>query len=158
MRGEGTTELHGFRELDETFYELGKALGKGVLRRVGTAALQPMAEKARAGVRERSGFLKKTIRVGTTLARSQRKDARATGEGPRMDPQNDVRVSMGPGQDPAAITEEFGKYNQAANPFMRPAWEAEAAPTIQRVATGLWPEIEKTAARRARRMAAASGG
>ena len=154
----GSVDLSGFRELDETFTELGKTLGKGVLRRVGRAALEPMAEKARGKVRKRSGFLKKTITVGTTLSRSQRPKARRSGATFRLDAVDGVNVYMGPGQDPAAITEEFGKFNQAASPYMRPAFEAEAIPTINRVGDGLWPEIEKTAARRARRLARKAAG
>lgn len=156
----GSVELSGFRELDETFYELGKTLGKGVLRRVGTKALEPMAERARAAVAVRKGFLQRSIHVGTRLARSQRqKPSRIAGGGSfRLDAKDDVTVHMGPGQDPAAITEEFGKYNQAPAPFMRPAFDAEAEPTIRRVGDGLWPEIEKTAARRARKLARQAGG
>jgi len=154
----GSVELSGFRELDETFYELGKTLGKGVLRRVGTKALEPMAERARAAVAVRKGFLQRSIHVGTRLARSQRQRVRREGSTFRLDASDDVSVYMGPGQDPAAITEEFGKYNQAPAPFMRPAFDAEAEPTIRRVADGLWPEIEKTAARRARKLARQAGG
>lgn len=155
----GSVELDGFKELDATFYELGKTLGKGVLRRVGLKALEPMAERAREKVAVRKGFLKRSIHVGTRLAKSQRtRPTRLSGGGSfRQDAQDGVTVYMGPGQDPAAITEEFGKYNQAPDPFMRPAFDAEAEPTIKRVADGLWPEIEKTAARRARKLAKAAG-
>lgn len=160
MAGE-TVKLDGFRELDSTFYDLGKTLGKNVLRRVGRAALEPMADHARAIVAERTGTLKRQITVGTTLARSQRsaKPTRAPGGGNfKQDAQNDVRVHMGPGQDPAAIQEEFGNAHQAADPFMRPAFDAEAQNTIQRVAGGLWPEIERAAAKRARKAAKKAAG
>lgn len=161
MDDAGSVELEGFRELDDTFYALGKALGKGVLRRVGRRALEPMAEHARASVAVRTGRLKRSIHVGTVLAKSQRAKGpvRIAGTGEfRADPLNDVTVYMGPGQDPAAIQEEFGNAHQAADPFMRPAFDAEAVATIKRVADGLWPEIEKTAARRARKLARQAGG
>lgn len=154
----GSVDLSGFKELDDTFYDLGKTLEKGVLRRVGVKALEPMAEVAREKVRKRTGFLGRTIHVGTRLAKSQRtKATRGTG-GFRQEAKDGVSVYMGPGQDPAAITEEFGKYNQEATPYMRPAFDAEAIGTIDRVGEGLWPEIEKTAARRARKLAKQAGG
>lgn len=154
----GSVTLSGFRELDETFTDLGKTLGKGVLRRVGIKALEPMAERARAAVAVRKGFLQRSIHVGTRLARSQKQRVRREGGSFRLDAKDDVTVHMGPGQDPAAITEEFGKFNQAPDPFMRPAFDAEAVGTIDRVGKGLWPEIEKTAARRARKLARQAGG
>lgn len=147
----GSVTLSGFRELDDTFYDLGKTLGKGVLRRVGTKALEPMADVARAKVAVRKGFLKRSIHVGTRLARSQRAKARRDGGSFRLDGQDGVTIYMGPGQDPAAIQEEFGNVRQAADPFMRPAFDQEAQNTIKRVADGLWPEIDKTAARARRR-------
>lgn len=153
----GDVVLSGFRELDDTFYDLGKTLGKGVLRRVAKSALEPMAEVARGAVRERTGFLKRTIIVGTRLAKSQRTKPARDGKTFRQEAQDGITMYMGPGQDPAAITEEFGKYNQAASPFMRPAFDAQAIPTIDRVAKGLWPEINKTAARRARKLAKQAG-
>lgn len=154
----GSVTLSGFRELDETFDALGKTLGKGVLRRVGTKALEPMAERARASVRVRKGFVQRSIHVGTRLARSQKQRVRREGGSFRLDAKDDVSVYMGPGQDPAAITEEFGKFDQAPSPYMRPAFDAEAVGTIDRVGKGLWPEIEKTAARRARKLARQAGG
>lgn len=158
LSDKGTVDLAGFRELDGTFYDLGKTLEKGVLRRVAIKSLQPMAEVAREKVRTRGGFVQRSIHVGTRLAKSQRTKATRSGGSFRQDAQDEVTVYMGPGQDPAAITEEFGKYNQAANPYMRPAFDAQAVGTIDRVGEGLWPEIEKTAARRARKLARAAGG
>ena len=161
MADSGEVTLDGFRQLDDTFYALGKALGKGVLRRVGRKALEPMAEHARAAVKVRTGRLQRSIHVGTVLAKSQRGKGptRVAGTGDfRMDPSNDVMVYMGPGQDPAAIQEEFGNAHQSADPFMRPAFDAEAEATIKRVADGLWPEIEKTAARKAKRDAKRAAG
>jgi len=154
----GSVELSGFRELDDTFYDLGKTLGKNVLRRVGTKALEPMADHARALVGVRRGFLKRSIHVGTSLAKSQRAKASRSGGAFRLDAQDGVTIYMGPGQDPAAITEEFGKFDQAPDPYMRPSFDAEAMNTIQRIADGLWPEIDKAAARRARKLAKQARG
>ena len=148
-------KMDGFRQLDETFYELGKTLGKGILRRVGRSALEPMANVARAKVAVRTGNLQRDIKVGVTLAKSQRSKARRSAGGGdfRLDAKNGVTVYMGPGQDPAAIQEEFGNNHQAADPFMRPAFDAEAENTVTRIGQGLWPEIAKTAQRRATKLA-----
>ncbi len=114
-----------------------------------------MAERARSLVKVRTGVLQRQIHVGTKLARSQRVGSKRSSGG--QDAKNGVTVHMGPGQDPAAIQEEFGNSNQAPDPFMRPAFDAEAQGTIDRVASGLWPEIEKAAAKRARRIARKAG-
>lgn len=148
-------KISGFKELSAALQELGKSTGRNVLRRVARDGLEPMAEVARAKMAERTGEMKRSTHVGTRLARSQRVGAaRAMGGGKfKSDPSQTVRMHMGPGQQPQAITEEFGTFNVKANPSMRPAFDGEAEATINRIADGLWPEIEKAAKRKAKKAA-----
>ena len=45
----------------------------------------------------------------------------------------------------------------APQPFLRPAFDAEAKPTIDRLAAAMWTEIDKSAKRAARKAAKAKG-
>lgn len=154
MAGTVTIKIDGLRELDSALGELSKAAAKGVLRRVGKAALMPMAEAAEENAPVLTGHLKASITVGTKLTSRQTRLAK------QADRKDFVTVYMGP-NDPAAVPQEFGTVDDPPQPFMRPAFAAEAENTIKRVADGLRPEIETAAARaraRALKKAAASGG
>lgn len=162
LRGSGmpreSVQLSGFPELKAALFELGKSTGKNVLRRVGREMLRPMHEDAKAGARRRSGDLEKSIIIGTRLAPSQRGSInRAVGGGQfRADASNSVNLYMGPGQNPQAITEEFGKYNQSPHPYMRPAFDTHASPAIHRAGQLLWDAVSKAAARKAKKAAKAA--
>lgn len=146
--------VEGGPQLASALRSLGKTPGKNVLRRVGKKRLEPMAENARGRVAERRGDLKKSITVGTRLARSQKTKARGVYVGGgrfRREAKNNVEVYMGPGQQPQAITEEFGTFNQTASPFMRPAFDQEAPAVIPGLGRDIWQEIEKTAQRAAKK-------
>lgn len=54
-----------------------------------------------------------------------------------------------------SVMQEFGTEKMAANPFMRPGFDATAELVIRRVGQTLGPEIEKSAARLAKRQAKA---
>jgi HK97 gp10 family phage protein len=151
-------EISGFRELNQAIVELGKTTGKNVLRRVARKRLMPMRDAAEANAPERTGILKSRIIVGTRLARSQRgaRGVHTGGGNFRTDAKNGIRMHMGPGQEPQAIQSEFGNFRQAAQPFMRPAFDAEAEPAIDGIGDDLWTEIAATAARAARKAARAA--
>ena len=148
-------KVDGLRELDAALGDLaeeyGKAAGKAVLRRVADKALQPMAETARSLAPddpETGGHdLKASIAVGGKLNKTQANVARKD--------QNKSTVTRYMGtNDPAGMQQEFGNVNHGPQAFMRPAFEAHAEGAIKIVATELGPEIEKTAARLAKRRAA----
>lgn len=60
-----------------------------------------------------------------------------------------------PGIAGVSVMQEFGTDKMAANPYMRPAMDAELPRAPQRIGEALWPIIEKTAARLARKAARA---
>lgn len=151
----GSVKIEGARELVAALQDLGKSTGKNVLRRVGRKRLEPMRDAAAAKIRERSGAAKRSIKVGTKLAKSQRaaRGVHVGGGQFRADPKNDVTIYMGPGQNPEAITEEFGTFNQEPHPYMRPAFDSEAQGVVDGIADDLWVEIRKAAARAAKKAA-----
>lgn len=147
-------KVEGFKALEAALAELpSKAAGKAVLRRVGLRALKPVAEMAadlapidadpKSSPKRPPGTLKRSYKVGTRLNRRQARMARKEGK-------SSVEVYAGT-NDPAGVQNEFGNVHQGAKPHLRPAWEQEQGATLVRVADELGPEIEKTAARLAKR-------
>jgi HK97 gp10 family phage protein len=138
-------KLTGFKELHAALGELPKATENGVLRRVATKALEPMAEDARRRAPVDDGTLRDSIHVGTKLSKGARAAA-------RKDPVEGVRVFMG-SSGRNAIPREFGSSRSPAHPYMRPAWDAGKDRLLDDVMTGLATEIDKTATRLAKRRA-----
>lgn len=160
-----TVKVEGLREAEAALEALGKSLGRGVLRRVAKRALQPIAEDARAAVEastEGTGDLSESIAVSGSLSKAQKKDARG-------DTKSFVEMHVGAGSLTQAITQEFGTGERfqkksgksvgsvVAEPFMRPAWDAHKAGLPAQVGADLWADIEKTAARKAKRDAKKAG-
>src|SRR3546814_3390562 len=85
------------------------------------------------------------IDVSTRLARSQAGDKGALAP---------VEMYVGPGQHPQAITQEFGTFKEAAQPFMRPAWDAQRVHALDIIGTALGIELDKAAKRYAKKVAA----
>lgn len=148
-------KIDGLRELDAALGELPKATAKGVLRRVGKKALQPMASTARSLAPDDPSTggvdLRASVIVGTKLNKRQASMARKD-EGKAF-----VTVYMGT-NDPAGVQQEFGNVNHGPQSFMRPAFSQHARGTIDIVAKELGGEIEKTAKRRAARLAKKAAG
>nr|WP_280923346.1 HK97-gp10 family putative phage morphogenesis protein [Rhizobium halophytocola] len=131
------------RELEKALKELPKATAKNVVRKVLKAAAEPIAEAGRANAQVREGNLKASYGVGTKLTRRQRKTSKK---------ESPVEVYAGP-NDPAAIQTEFGNEHQAAEPHLRPAWDANKAKALQLISDGLALEIQKSTDRLARKAA-----
>lgn len=165
-------QLEGWRELEAALADLGKSLGKGVLRRVGIRALTPMAEDARAKAPndpETPESIAETIIVTTRRPAGAKSAAQrafgavraagggvAEGRAAAKAAGGAVEVFMGPNRDPKAVQQEFGNSRHGPQPFMRPAFAAGAQDALDAVAGDLGAEIEKTAQRRAARLARAA--
>lgn len=138
-------KVEGLVELDQALGELASiGQAKGVLRRVGREALKPFDDSWRAKAPREEGHLAQSGGIGSRLTRSQRKAHRRT---------STVEIFAGPGGHPAAVQQEFGNENHPAQPFVRPAWDETQDQVLAHVAEGLGAEIEKTAARNARKAA-----
>ncbi len=153
----GTFSTSGFADLDRALAEIEKAAtAKAIMRRSLKRAAQPIADMAAAAAPELSGQLGKSVAVSTKLSKRQKAKHRKMFKNDKAA----VEMFVGAGPLSSAHTQEFGTEHNAPQPFMRPAWDAEGKPTVDRLGKEMWSELEKTAKRAAAKAArlAAKGG
>ena len=138
-------KVEGFKELARALEELPKATARNVLTRVLLSAAKPTHEAAQAKAPRLTGRLQTSVVVGKQLTRRQKADARK--EGPQF---AEVHVGTASGH---GIPQEFGTAFHPAQPFMRPAWDANQGRALEIIKTELGGAIEKAAARRAKKLA-----
>lgn len=141
-----TVRISGLKELDRALGQLPKSTAKSVLRRTLKEAAEPMAQTARGMAPVEEHHLVESIDVSTKLNRRQR----------RLHKKNNAKTfqDMFVGtNNPAGVQQEFGNDRHPAQPFMRPAFDQEKKPTLDRIANSLWHEIDKSAKRLARKQA-----
>ena len=174
-------KVEGLRELESSLAELTRAGAAGVLRRTARQALGPVASAARNMAPVEFGDLRDSIIVSDRLAKGKRSAGKAAfAETLRAGGSKEqaraaliaanraaksgalsIEMHAGPGQHPQAITQEFGTGFHPPQPFMRPAWDANKGAVLTEVKRALGAEIDKAAARAARkalRAAAKAGG
>lgn len=137
--------IDGLRELEAALANLPKATGKNVLRRVLKKAAEPIAADAEANAPRGTGHLVRDVAVASRLTKRQAGLARKEGK-------SDVEVHIGV-RDPAGVQNEYGNINHGPQPFMRPAWDANKDAALRSISDDLGTEIEKAAARLARKAA-----
>jgi len=144
--------MTGMRELDAALVALPKSAARTTLRRVLKLAAKPMVQAAKDKAPKLTRALEESIVAGTKLTKRQQKFAKADGKS-----SSEIYVGT---SDPAGIPQEFGTFDQHAQPFMRPAWEETKNPALTIISTELEKEIEKTRLRIAAKAAraAAAGG
>lgn len=153
-------KIEGAGDIERALAELARGTAKGVMRRSMKKALKPVKEAAEA-----SPF---TIAVTSKLSDRQQRDARADRA------RDKLTLYVGPVQEdgsdaPHAHLYEFGtapryhrksgKYVGAmmADPFMRPAWDANKDQVLAILKKEVWSEIEKTVERVRRKAEKAAG-
>lgn len=146
-----TVEVEGLAELETALRELPDATARNVLRRVAKKVLEPVAAHARSLAPVAEGRLVRSIVVGDKLSRRQKSQFQ------REDP-NDVVMFVGAGALPQAHMQEFGTVDMPPQPFLRPAWDSNKGAVLDSIKGDMWAEIEKAAARLARKAAKLSGG
>lgn len=143
--------VEGLRELDHALGELPKSMAKATLRRTGLKVLQPVADTMEALAPDDPATggndLRSRIGVGTKLSPRQAKLNRKV-EGKAF-----VEVYAGAGPLPQAHLQEFGTVNHPPQPFARPAWDQHKGGLLPAISKELWAEIQKSAARLAKRLA-----
>lgn len=130
-----------------------KALGdKGAIKRTAERALkraaEPIRDKAKELAPKDERHLEESISIGRAIQAFQRTssgDVVRTFVG--IDESKDARLHI------YASVDEFGTESHPAQPYMRPAWEAEKMTAFNLVKDTLDEEIIKTAARQARKRA-----
>lgn len=147
-------KVEGLDSLNDTLSEMSKGLAKGALTRIAVAALKdefvPVAKSlAPDDPATQGNDLKESIIAGPASKLNARQK--------KLNKQRDDR-SFGEGfagtDDPAGVMQEFGTVNHGPQPFMRPALDTTQGAILDHVARNAWPEVEKTAKRAAKRLAA----
>lgn len=136
--------IEGLRECEDALRELPKATARNVLLRVLKAQGQPIAQAGMANAPKETGELSESYTVGTKLLRRQKRMHKK---------ESPVEVFVGPTPHPKSVQTEFGNAHQAPHPHLRPAWDANWRRVLEGIKAALAAEIEKTAARLARKAA-----
>lgn len=153
-------KVEGFRDMERALADLKRTTARAVTRRAMKTALEPVASMAGSLTDDYD------IAIGTTLAAHERAQSREDRA------RSVVTMYVGPVHPdgthaPEATFDEFGtvpRYHDSgryvgqilARPFMRPAWDANAAAVLTRLGEAMWAEIEKSVARAARKAARAT--
>lgn len=143
----GTVEFEGGREMELQLARLKQGTAKGAMRRALRTSAKPMAEMMANGARRMSGDLANSVTITSKLSARQASLHRKM----FSDQRSAVELSVGPGPNPQAITEEFGKFNQEPHPFVRPAWDADHMALLERLGQEMWKEITKAIGRAEKR-------
>lgn len=152
-------KVEGLAQLEQALFQLGST---STARRVGQRALlvaaEPMVDAIRALAPKDKGMLAESVKAqASTKNRSADTAEVVIGIDGSVQPPTVLTRKRGKGQyrDPGvmgvAVLQEFGDSKMAANPFLRPGFDATAEAVILRAGQTLGPEIEKAAARQARR-------
>lgn len=142
-------KLEGFKALDDALEELSKSARGGVLRRSLKNAAEPMAALASTfAPRGTTGNLSDSFIYSTKLNKRQAGQHRKA----FRDDKASVEGFVG-SNDPAAVQQEFGNQNHGPQPALRPAWDQDHGPFLDRLGAELAVEVGK-AVKRARAKAA----
>ena len=144
-------EVRGFKELDAALGELPKATGKNVLKRVAIKAMARIEQGMSARAPRDDGTLANSMRTQAVKATRQRGQV-------RFDAKNSVEVLTGPAPEGRlnranAGFQEYGTVKMGANAYARPTADAENENVVDDVRHMLATEIDKAAARIARKAA-----
>lgn len=144
MPKEQIIKVEGLKELQETLKELPGSLPSTVIRKALARAGEPIERAAATMAPKLTGALQRSIRVASKLSRRQRAIYRQ---------QSEYELFVGAGALVQAITQEFGTIENRAQPFMRPAWEANWRKSLEIFRAALAEEIEKARVKMARKAA-----
>ena len=147
----GTVRLEGFKELEAELAKLERpAARKASARRSLKKAAEPMVGVAQGmAPRGDTQTLAPSISIGTKLSKRQQGLHRKMFRNDRAA----VEMFVGAGPLSSAHTQEFGTINHGPQPFLRPAWDQEQKPMLERLKAELWIDIQKAVARAERRAA-----
>lgn len=146
-----TFKLEGLEQTVANLSDLPKATGRNVLRRVLRKNAEPVADTAARIAPHRTGRLSYSIAVSTQLTRRHK--------GAKI---NEVEVYIGPAAGLGTLNyasfDEFGTSDTPAFAFMRGAWYAHQNRVLTGITLDLKTEVEKAAARLARKAGRLAAG
>lgn len=146
-------EIEGFQEARETLQSLSKAVQKNAGRKALRVAAEIIASAVRANAAVSTDPNNKTpgsLRDSVTVSFSAKSFSRARNQRRQRRGTTTVEVIA---DDVAAVPNEYGTTNMAAQPFFRPAVDSSTDRAGQAFAAALKPEIEAAAQRAAKRSA-----
>jgi HK97 gp10 family phage protein len=147
-------KLEGLEETVANMEDLSKATNRNVLRRVLLKAGEPTADVASRLAPEERGVLSFSIVVSPQLTRRHK--------GEQRNRASEVEVYIGPAGGQGALFyaahQEFGTVLYPGQPYMRPGWESTKGLVLNLVTEGLKTEVDKAAARAARKVARFAAG
>jgi HK97 gp10 family phage protein len=169
QRSLGTFEMQGLKELEASLAELGKATARNVMTRALIKSAEPIKQAAISYAPRDQGNLAESITVSVkTAARSGKKAfseamkkgasraeagaaARTANKGAKGK-DSFSQIFIGPTRDGYyGMFNEFGTKKMAAQPFMRPAFDAGANQALATIKDNLVIEIEKARQRAAKK-------
>jgi len=166
-----TIKVEGLKELEDALLELPKATQGNILKRAVVAAAADFADHASRLAPKDKGKLATEIKVskpkiinaGTAAfaaamrggaTRAEAASAARTANRAAGGVGRSVITHVGPTQSAFyGVFQEFGTAHHAAQPFMRPTWDALKNSMLTTIAETLAAEIEKSRARLAKRAA-----
>lgn len=145
-----TVSFDGGKELLSALESLKPSLRKPVLRRAAMEALKPFLSEVKrlAPVAPVEGG---ALRDSYVIGGPTKLTPRAKGQARRLR-DSEVEVYAGT-SNPAGMLQEFGTYYQRAQPHARPAWVTTRGAVLKAFTVAVRFDIERTAARAAKRVA-----
>lgn len=158
--------IEGLEEIKEALAKLPKATARNVQVRVLMKNAKPIVETAQRLAPVRVGYLKKGIHATTKRPRGFKTDAarafakamamggdargaaKAAGTSP-------VYVFIGHDRHPEGMWQELGTKHHRPQPHLRPAFDQHKDEFLENVGKDIWAEIERAAARLAKKRAKA---
>lgn len=134
--------VEGLGSVEEGLFKLKSSTAKSVTRKGMKMALEPMRQLAEDLAPDLTGELADSIKVSSRIHRKHRSAKK-----------NDLEMYMGPGGGAKAVVQEFGSYKESGKPYMRPAWDTEAHPTLNRFVKFMRAEVTRSVARHERKVA-----
>ncbi len=161
--------VEGLSGLQEALDQLPRATQKNILKRVLLKRAKPLVERAKALVPVDSGGLKESIKAVAEAssgggagkrafheAKKQGKSDKDAGKAARAASRAaasdlSATVVVGPDKRPNAHMVEYGSINNAAKPYMRPAFDASVTEILDGIGKDIGDEIKRAVERRAKR-------
>jgi len=136
-------KVEGFKDLDRALAGLGdpkasKRISRAALRKAAKPVAADAAANAPRDETDTDGIvLADSIKVGSKLNKRQKRVQRRR--------RGDVELYVGVANEASAYGhhQEFGTEHHAAQPFLRPAWDANTGRMIDTIKTELWAGIRR---------------
>ena len=141
-----SVRIEGFAELDKALGELPKATARNTLTRTLKKGAVPVRDAAQENAPRETGELEQDIIIGTRLTRSQARDNRER--------KGFAEVHIGTDLSRGMFT-NFGTFKDPPQLWFDRAWEGSQDMALAIISTELGNEIEKSAARLAKKRAKA---